>query len=367
MRWFFPSWNGDLRIEATPDGRQTTITLIEPTAYEMELAKQCQNVFRAKGWIHKQAKLWRKSENQKEQQTLLDATLLEVGLIVLGRFKPGIATLTAITDEEGNVAAMGSGEAGFMKWIGPAIQGHDRGHIPRSVNFRDTEGYAERQAEVRAAKEKADAEAKRKEEEAVAGAKRKEEEAAAEAKRKAEAEAKRKEGEAKLKAATSVKRPTPCCPSQIPGVVEPAQEVLLDFCTPEQRHQWLTERRLIAVGGITGHRYLLAHRHTPTAVKIGKICYDLDDEAPMHFHDWTVPPEEEVLASKLILEHREPWLRNEATTFANNSSTSLIAGGRPAIFKNPFGDFYDGLPDSGFTDLFGKELLKEIERRKGLA
>ena len=33
----------------------------------------------------------------------------------------------------------------------------------------------------------------------------------------------------------------------------------------------------------------------------------------LHFHDNSVPPEEEVLAAKLILEHREPWLRNEAT------------------------------------------------------
>ena len=50
-----------------------------------------------------------------------------------------------------------------------------------------------------------------------------------------------------------------------------------------------------------------------------KICYDIDDRCVLHFHDWTVPPEEEVLATKLILEHREAWLRNEATVLQQDS------------------------------------------------
>jgi hypothetical protein len=108
---------------------------------------------------------------------------------------------------------------------------------------------------------------------------------------------------------------------------------------------------LVAKGGITGHRYLLAHRHTPTAIKIGKICYDLDSENPLHFHDWTVPPEEEVLAAKLILEHREPWLRNEATFFGGYFSAGFKR------FKNPFGDGGDGVPDSSFTSQFGRRIL----------
>ena len=88
-------------------------------------------------------------------------------------------------------------------------------------------------------------------------------------------------------------------------------------------------------GGLSGHRYLLAHRHSAIAERIGKVCFDVDDREVIHFFDYSVPPEEEILAAKLILEHREPWLRNEAT----------YSGTGPR-FKNPFGDFVDGTETS---------------------
>ena len=62
--------------------------------------------------------------------------------------------------------------------------------------------------------------------------------------------------------------------------------------------------------------------------------------------------EEEVLAAKLILEHREPWLRNEATMLSCNSSV--------LVFKNPFGDVNDGVPDANFTSRLGVSLLREL-------
>jgi len=65
-------------------------------------------------------------------------------------------------------------------------------------------------------------------------------------------------------------------------------------------------------GYISGHRYLVSHRHGRHAQRAGKICFDLEDSGVLHFHDNSAHPEEELLATKLIIEHRENWLRHEA-------------------------------------------------------
>jgi hypothetical protein len=154
--------------------------------------------------------------------------------------------------------------------------------------------------------------------------------------------------------AATVKRPTPCCPTCEPGSIGPAREVLLDFLTHEQHEDWSRYRALVAVGGETGHRYLIAHRNSALAVRWGKICLDADDRVVMHFHDWGVPPEEEVLAAKLILEHRESWLRNEATYFGFSTDPLPfdLWGER---LKNPFGDGGDGLDSTFFTSQIGAD------------
>ncbi len=161
--------------------------------------------------------------------------------------------------------------------------------------------------------------------------------------------------------AATVKRPTPCCPQCHAGAVEPATEVLLSFLTDEQHEQWANSRSLICHGGRTGYPYLLAHRHSPTAKRMGRICCDLRSRVVVHFHDYSVPPEEEVLAAMLCLQHREHWLRNEATML-----TPLLPfhHGVPAYrsafvheFKNPFGDMGDGTEDAALTAFIGGALL----------
>ena len=150
------------------------------------------------------------------------------------------------------------------------------------------------------------------------------------------AEAQEEKTPDKKAAAASVSRPTTCCPDCVPGSVERASDALLSFLTEEQHEQWAQSRSIVVEGNLTGHRYVLAHRHSPRAIEQTKICYDMEDRFVVHFHKNDVPPEEEVLAAKLVLEHREHWLRNEATCFyaAND------------VFKNPFGDFFDGVRDS---------------------
>jgi hypothetical protein len=157
--------------------------------------------------------------------------------------------------------------------------------------------------------------------------------------------------EKKPEKAVSTKRPTPCCPACVPGAVDRASEVLLSFLTEEQHAEWAAQRTLSVIGGLSGHRYLLAHRHSELAAGWGRICCDYDDGGILHFHDWSVPPEEEVLAAKLILEHREPWLRNEATCLFDNG------GPWTDVFKNPFGDVMDGTADAAFTSAIGGALL----------
>lgn len=144
--------------------------------------------------------------------------------------------------------------------------------------------------------------------------------------------------------AASVWRPTPCCPDCEVGSVAPASEVLLSFLDEQEHETWARERAIVVTGGLTGHRYLLAHRRSAVAAHITKMCFDLDDGQILHFHDNSVPPEEEVLAAKLILEHREPWLRNEATLLLGDNMK----------FKNPFGDIFDGTESAFLVSEIGR-------------
>jgi hypothetical protein len=144
--------------------------------------------------------------------------------------------------------------------------------------------------------------------------------------------------------AASVRRPTPCCPDCEVGSIAPASEVLLSFLNEEEHETWARERAIVVTGGLTGHRYVLAHRQSAVAAHNTRMCFDLDDGQILHFHDNSVPPEEEVLAAKLILEHREPWLRNEATLLSGDNMK----------FKNPFGDLSDGTESAAFMREIGR-------------
>jgi len=170
-------------------------------------------------------------------------------------------------------------------------------------------------------------------------------------------------GESKPKAAVSVKRHTMSCPQCVPGAIGPATEVLLEFLTPQQHEDWARFRAIEVTGHLSGHRYILAHRHSASALNFGRICWDVDDEAVVHFHDLTVPPEEEILAAKLMLEHREPWLRNEASclegTLWGNSNRPFTD-----VFPNPFaGGLQDGAFDANLMRGLG-EIMLALEEPK---
>lgn len=276
MKWFIPTWNGDLRLEPyATDEDKTTLFIVSPTPHETQVLEALGKVLLEKGYVKEwNAKL---SRLRRSATVVIDAPLEKLGPIVAKLMRPGKAVLTAIRFEGGKV-------------------------ITSSGNETELAELAE------------------------------------------EVKKEEKAGGEKAEAAATVKRPTPCCPQCELGSVAPARETLLAFLNEEEHESWKEHRRIVVVGGLSGHRYVLAHRNTELARKIGRVCYDLDDQCVVHFHDRSVPPEEEVLAAKLVLEHREPWLRNEATLFG------MVGGER---YKNPFGDGMDGVESAVLTSAIG--------------
>lgn len=351
--WYFPSWNGDLRLEADPENKAyTKFTMIEPTAHERSIIRKLGPIFKERKWTRGNT-FWNEG-GEDTQVVYVQAGIDVVGTLLVQYLKPGIATLTVVKSSDGIVTAKGAGEGGFGDWLRKALGTESvvgstadldaalDGRAPDEVR-REEEELARRAKEAEDKKKEIDEAAaiKRSEEEAKA---RKISENAAPHRREADPPPK------KAPKATTVKRATCCCPSSVFKPVDntPAREVLLSFLDGEQREQYIRERRFVGVGGLSGIRYLFAHRNSPTAVKIGKCTYDLDHGSPMHFHDWTSPPEEELLAAYQILRHREPWLRNQATTMRGPS------------FQNPFGGGADGTHDASTTYTFGKEAADRL-------
>jgi hypothetical protein len=288
--WYCPSWHGDWRLEA--EGKHTLLSIVKPTPAELAQLASLAKPFAEKGWI---------AQEDKEKLAFgkltsfpfgrgsiqVNAPLVDVGPVVTAIVQPGPASLTAIRFTDGHIEVCQTAKP----------KEPDKPTVP-----------AEPTDEAKELAKKKDAE----------------------------------------KAAT-VKRHTPCCPECYVDAIGPATEVLLSFLDEEQHTTWSKERYVVVRGGLSGHRYLLAHRNSPLAARNTRMGYDLDDRLVMHFHDWTVPPEEEVLGAMLILKHREPWLRNEATAL----------GGRP-LFKNPFGNGGDGVVDSMWTQRVGETLARLI-------
>ena len=284
--WYMPSRYGDFRLL---DATETTYRdRVEGCVLEVvnatEHEREKLDAF-LKVAVERKWTVVKKLGQEERQDILLAVALDEAGKVLLPLLKPADRTITAIKSEGGQLVVHDTAE---LLALPPAVSGTvvDNATVP---------GLPEKKDEKK----------------------------------------------------VSVTRPTPSCPQCVPGAVDRASEVLLSFLTPEEHETWAQERRLYVTGGLSGQRYVIAHRHSKLAQRIGRICYDIDAGAVVHFHDNGVPPEEEVLAAKLILEHREPWLRNEATLFASDA---------PFIFKNPFGDMSDGTWDARVTQDIGNAL-----------
>lgn len=255
MRWFWPSWSGDWRLESVADHpNRCTLTIVAPTPAEVELLGRFLQKARSKGWVAPHIGF----NTDGEVKIDVDAPLAKAGRILLGKKPRGV--LTAVKSVAGAITAY------------------------------DDAGKAEEAA-----------------------------------------------GGKDAAAATSVKRPTLCCPVPVPGPDVRANEVLEAFCTRRQWAEWQAEGLLHCTGSLSGRRYEIAHRHHPAAIQRRKVIWDAEGQYVLHAHATNLPPPEEVLVMKLVLEHREAWIRNPSGIFAMHEP----------VYDHPFMDdreqYRDGL------------------------
>lgn len=305
MKWFIPSWSGDFRLETVEEGKSCRLTVVDPTPHERQLLERFMKKALKKKLVE--------SVQIPERELLIPAAIGTVAPLLVKEARPKKTTITAVRYEGGRLEVV-EGTGRTLTELGEKIVAQEKaGEATVTGGTGDGSGESKVESGTKKAEEKKDKDEKKEE---------------------------KKE---KAEAAASVKRGTPSCPQCEPGSVAPASEVLLEFLTPEQHDRWARERVVEVTGGLSGHRYLISHRHGRWAQRWGRIAFDVEDQGVLHFHDRTVPPEEEVLAAVLILEHREPWLRNEATCL----------GSFRDVFKNPFGDGLDGVEDATFTSVLG--------------
>jgi hypothetical protein len=285
MKFYLPSWNGDMRLVSNKDPEGCTLTLVKPTPQELLAVGAFLRIAEKKSWWKGTAPAEGQPYEGKDMEIPLNAFISKASDALIRIVRPKDRTLNAIKFSDGHMEVVEGATVESLKVVEDAVE-----------------------------------------------------------------RAKKTETKEKEAAAASVKRPTPSCPQCQPGAIAPASEVLLSFLSPEQHEQWARERAILVEGQLSGHRYILAHRHSKLARQVGRICFDTDDQRVVHFHDWSVPPEEEILAGKLILENAEPWLRNEATMYQGGSG----------LFKNPFGDGGDGTESAAFAEGFGRGLAGDL-------
>ena len=117
------------------------------------------------------------------------------------------------------------------------------------------------------------------------------------------------------KAATTVAAPVLGCPApDFPSAELKARAVLETFLDEEQFEDFRKYNRFIAIGGVTGHRYMITSRHARDQLRLGyqRSLFDLDEDKPFCVHDWGVPAAEEMLALGLLVQlpAHEGYLRH---------------------------------------------------------
>jgi hypothetical protein len=106
------------------------------------------------------------------------------------------------------------------------------------------------------------------------------------------------------KAAATVKKPAVGCPMpEFPEADIRASRVLEAFLNDAQIADYRKYGAFMTVGRDTGHRYIVANRETPQALKQcqGRQLFDVEENCALCVHDWEVPPPEEMLALHLCL------------------------------------------------------------------
>lgn len=130
-----------------------------------------------------------------------------------------------------------------------------------------------------------------------------------------------------VEAAVTVRTPDRGCPSPEPANRR-ASTVLKTFCTGAQWAQWQGESRFVCRGNASGRMYFVYHRGRAAALGLGHSIVR-DDGTEICVWDARVPAEEEALAAKFALEHRERWLLEYPTLFDRRRTPRLTRGRLP--------------------------------------
>ena len=104
-----------------------------------------------------------------------------------------------------------------------------------------------------------------------------------------------------------------CPPPDLESAYFKANRVLEAFLAPDQLEDWRRFNRFVAVGGTTGHRYMITSRHARDGLAAyQRTLYDLDERRALHVQDHEVPAPEECLAFALLVQlpGRESCLRS---------------------------------------------------------
>lgn len=108
-------------------------------------------------------------------------------------------------------------------------------------------------------------------------------------------------------AVASVKRPARGCPAPEPCSYR-ASQVLKAFCTQSQWRDWTTRGQMTCIGNDSGEAFIVHHRDKAARMGLGHSVTKARSGQEICVWDATVPAEEEALAAKFAIEHRERWL-----------------------------------------------------------
>ncbi len=290
--WFVPTWCGDFRLEASGRGGKGSILTVEdPTERDRELLAPFLAAAKERGWIKRMptVKLIGKTVVR------LPVSVADAGPVLVSNVRAGEEVWTALRFASGKVTVEdGLGKRRLYDASGTLVETTQipaKGVVETAVDA--VKGVAASAAEAvgnaASAVSSAVGSAVEAAKEAVSGG-----------------------GEpepAVATAAVSVTPPKRGCPAPTPAQRR-ASEVLRTFST---RRQWESFERtgsMLLIGGTSGMSYRLFHRDEAAKRRMGHSLVEARSGVEVCAWDNTVPPEEEMLALKLAVEHRERWLRS---------------------------------------------------------
>ncbi len=262
-RWFLPSFHGDIRLERVADNK-CRVLVERVTEQEKgvlaQLAKRCvEKSWRSSPWFNKERIAF-----DDRSSTDLDVNVEVVAKWLAKALKPGKSLVTAYRIAGGKIEEMR--EQSYVA----------QPDAPKSPYRDPAPPPPEAPEEVKV--------------EAVAAP------------------------PAEQTVAVTVAKPVRGCPAPdfAPAEIR-AREVLVAFLDDDQRRDFNKYNQFVAVGGASGHRYMITSRHAREQLARygGRSVYDLDDNVAICTHDWIVPAAEECLTLSLLVQlpNHENWLR----------------------------------------------------------